>query len=297
MKKQNNKQPLVTVVMPVYNAGRFVAEAVESILNQTYSNIEFIVVDDASTDTSLSILKKYAKKDKRMTLLANKKNLGVSLTVKKAISKAKGIYLARMDADDISYPERLAKQIAYLESHPQTIAVGTQCTVIDKQGKVVGEKRFPIHHDDIYKYISVLIPVQQPSLMIARSQLPKRFTYYVDGMNTAEEVELIFKLFKYGKIENLPDTLLHYRLHGENTSLKDIKKTFLLTLLSRIKAVIVHGYKPPVTGIVATFLQTILVLLLPTFVTLWLYTSLKHMVRHSWLPFSSNRRLLRFLPA
>jgi glycosyltransferase involved in cell wall biosynthesis len=298
MKKHTKHSlPFVSIVMPVFNAGMYLRQSIDSILAQTYSHFEFIIVDDASTDNSLEILKEYAKKDKRITVLTNKKNLGVSMTVKKAIKKAKGTYLARMDADDISYPERLEKQVAYLSTHPHTVAVGTQCSVIDKRGKEVGEKKFPLHHNEIYKYISILIPVQQPSLMIAKNRLPKTFEYYVDGMNTAEEVELIFKLFKYGNVENLPEKLLRYRLHGENTSLKDIKKTFLLTLLSRIKAITVHGYKPPVKGIVATIIQTALVLLLPTSVTLFIYTTIKHMVKHPWISAFSNRQLLRFNPA
>lgn len=297
MKKQMNKQtPLVSIVMPVYNAGQFLRQSIESILAQTYQNFEFIIVNDASTDNSLALLKEYAKRDKRITVLSNKKNLGVSMTVKRAIKRAKGVYLARMDADDVSHPERLEKQVHYLESHPKTVAVGAQCVVIDKDGNEIGEKRFPLTHDEIYRYISVLIPLQQPSLMIARQRLPKDFEYYVDGMNTAEEVELIFKLFLYGKVENLPDTLLRYRLHGRNTSLADIKKTFLLTLLSRLKAVIVYGYRPPLYGMLATLAQTAIVLLLPPSATLWIYARMKRMIRtkrYSFLP----KQLLRFASA
>jgi len=276
MKHTYVHQPLISVVMPVYNAGEFLVESVQSILNQTYQKFEFIIVDDASTDHSWAILKKFAKKDKRITLLRNDINLGVSLTVKKAIAAAKGTYLARMDADDVSYPARLEKQLAYLQNHTKTVVVGTQCDVIDKDGRIIGAKRFPMHHKAIYEYIFSFIPLQQPSLMIACRRLPKNFDYYVDGLNTAEEVDLIFKLFRYGNVENLSETLLCYRLHGKNTSLLDVKKTFLLTLLSRMKAIVVYAYRPSVRGLLMTLTETVIVLLLPKKLTLWLYANLKH---------------------
>src|SRR3989344_7971206 len=164
-KSMNKKLPLVSIVMPVYNAGDFLVEAVKSILNQTYKNFEFIIVDDASTDSSYSILKQYARKDKRIKLFNNTKNKGISISVKLAISKAKGEFIARMDADDISFPQRLEKQVEYLQKHLQTVAIGTQCLLIDKNGEIIGEKKFPQEFKDIYKYIYQFVPVQQPTLM------------------------------------------------------------------------------------------------------------------------------------
>lgn len=261
--------------MPVYNAGAYLVKSIQSILNQTYTNFEFIIVDDASIDNSRKILERFARKDKRITLMRNLKNMGVSITVKKAIAKAKGSYLARMDADDIARSDRLEKQVNYLMSHPRTVALGGQCDVIDAKGNNIGRKEFPTAFEDIYRYIFTLIPLQQPTLMISRKLLPKNFRYYVDGMNTAEEVELIFKLFQYGKVENLPDTLLKYRIHGANTSLVNLKQTFLLTLISRLQAVIKYGYVPTVGGVISTIAETIAVLILPQLVTLWLYTKIK----------------------
>jgi hypothetical protein len=167
--------------------------------------------------------------------------------------------------------------VTYLEKQIQTVAVGAQCFVLNREGVIVGEKRFPTSFEQIYKYIFTFIPVQQPTLMIARSRLPRDFEFYKDGMNTAEEVELLFKLFKYGKVENLPEMLLGYRIHGKNTSFLNLRHTFLLTLISRVKAVVVYNYKPTLKGILATLVQTGIVLLLPERVTLWLYTHIKHL--------------------
>lgn len=286
-----NKKPLVSVVMPVYNTGDFLSEAVKSILSQTHRNFEFIIVDDASEDSSWQVIQKFSHKHKQIKIYRNPRNLGVSETVRKAISLAKGEFLARMDADDIALPHRLEKQVNYLLNHRETVAVGGQCLLIDKNGDVIGEKTFPTSFSDIYKYIYKFIPVQQPTLMIAKNRLPKRFEYYRDGMDTAEEVELLFKLFQHGKVENLPDTVLMYRLHDRNTSLLDIRKTFLLTLLARIRGVLSYGYRPTLSGVVVTLLQTAVAILLPRRIALFLYKKLRKIAVPQRFSFSFAKNL------
>jgi len=106
-------KPLVTVLMPVYNAERFLSEAMDSILNQTLINFEFLIIDDGSHDSSLKIIRSYD--DPRIRLVQNEKNLGISATLNKGINLASADLIARMDADDISYPERLQKQYDYLK--------------------------------------------------------------------------------------------------------------------------------------------------------------------------------------
>lgn len=266
-----NISPKVSIVLPVYNSKRYLKDCLESIINQTYKNTEIIIVDDASTDGSYKILQDYARKNRKIKLFRNKKNQGVSITVKRAIDEASGEYIARMDADDISIPTRIEKQVEYLMSHPKTVAVGGQCYVIDSNNKIIGTKTFPAQFEEIYKYIFYFIPVQQPTLMIARNRLPKNFVYYVDGMNTAEEVELFFKLFTYGKVENLNDAVLLYRMHDKNTSLLNVKETFLLTLIARIKAVFKYSYRPTLKGAIYTAVQTGVVLLLPQKIIISLY--------------------------
>ncbi len=204
-------------------------------------------------------------------------HLGVSETVKLTIEKSEGKFIARMDADDISLPSRLKVQVNYFRENPKIVALGGQCQVINAQGEVIGKKEFPKEFKDIYRYIFKFIPVQQPTLMIAKERLPKDFMFYRDGMNTAEEVELLFKLFTYGEVENLTQTLLRYRIHSSNTSFQNLRQTFLLTLLSRIRAVFIYKYKPTLTGILATLAQFILVLILPEKITLWLYEKIRNL--------------------
>lgn len=271
-------KPIVSVVMPVFNAGDFLVESIESILRQSYHKFEFIIVDDASTDNSWKILNKYARKDARIQIYRNQTNHGVSKTMRKALSHASTTFVARMDGDDIADSHRLEKQLKHLRKNKATIAVGGQCIVIDEKGRRIGTKTFPLSFEDIKAYIFTFIPVQQPTLMIAMNRLPKHVSLYENGFNTAEEVELLFKLFSYGKVENMADVLLKYRIHSTNTSFANVKQTFLLTLLSRIKAIAYYGYRPTVLGICNTFLQSILILLLPERAIFWLYRNMRRSI-------------------
>lgn len=291
--KRKTKTPLLSVVMPVYNAAPYLPKAIDSVLSQTFKDFELIIVDDASTDASYTILQKYAKRyPKRIIVLQNKTNMKQAVTVTRAIEKARGEYIARMDADDISLPTRFEKQIEYLKNNPKTVAIGTQCTIIDVKGKVVGKRSYPESFDDIYKYIFKFCPVLQPTFMIARKRLPYNFEYFGQKMNSIENVELlfIFRLFKYGKVENLSESLLKYRVHNTNTSLKNIKEIFVLTLLSRIKSVISYGYKPNLEGILSTFAQALIVLLLPQQLTFKAYNFARNFTSSdlSFSPFNLN---------
>jgi glycosyltransferase involved in cell wall biosynthesis len=273
--KQINNNPLISVVMPVYNAEEYLAQAIDSILAQSYQNFEFIIVDDASTDNSWKILKEYASVHPQIKLIRNKWNEKQARAVTRAMDEAQGDFIARMDADDVSFPHRLEMQVKYLLKHPRTVAVGGQCILIDKEGNITGEKRFPMKFEDIYEYAFKFCPVQQPSLMIAKKRLPEDFEYYNHDMAPVEDAELVYKLMKYGKLENLPYYMLMYRIHGENSSLKNFKKSFFLTLISRIRAITQYGYVPTPGGVLFTIAQSMVVFVLPQSVTSAIYRSMK----------------------
>lgn len=295
-KNNLKRKPIISVVLPVYNSKPYLEDCLESIFAQTFKDFEVIAVDDASTDGSYGILLKYAKRFKNMQVFRNNENKGVSETAKKAIAHSRGDYLARMDADDICAPDRLEKQLKFLRKNKKTVAVGGQCLIIDENNNVIGKKTFPTDFESIYKYIFEFIAVQQPTLMIARNKLPKNFVYYVDGMNTAEEVELFFKLFLYGQVENLPDIVLMYRRHSNNTSMNNIKKTFMLTLIARIKAIYRYNYKPTTRGIIITFLQALLVMSLPKGVILLIYRILRDGSPSGNFPIFARKKLTAYSP-
>jgi glycosyltransferase involved in cell wall biosynthesis len=257
------KKPILTVYMPVFNAAPYLPQAIESILSQTYTNFEFIIVDDASTDSSWKIIQKYARLDRRLRIFRNKVNLGVSDTSNLAIFSARGKYLARIDADDIAFPNRLQKQINFLQKNKKTIAVGGQCVVIDAEDKIIGYKKFPTNPQQLSRMISWAIPIQQPALLVNRTLLPNNFTWYDHQKTSAEEVNLIFKFLKIGQIANLPDYVLYYRQLPNSLSHINPKKTFYFTLQSRLLAW-KNGFEPSLSAILLNLIQLIVITALPT---------------------------------
>lgn len=275
MNTKRTKQPLVSVVMPVYNAGSYVVEAIESILKQTYKNFEFIIVDDVSTDNSATIIAKYAKrypdKIKVLTMTENL-NGGGDKCANEGVKVAKGTYIARMDADDIAHEDRLAKQVAYLESHPKTFLVGSNAFVIDKKGKTIGEKTEPLTHKAIYDAYFTFHPMIHPTCMIRRI-MPngKPFTYDIRYKANNDYYTFFTLLCKGYKFANLEDKLLYYRIHGKNDTFVHMKNKFMNTFRIRVKMAVKYGYKPSVKSVATTLVQGIVVLLLPETVVTKLY--------------------------
>lgn len=263
MKKQT-KKPLVSIVLPVYNAEKYLAEAIDSVLKQTYRKWELIIVDDGSTDSSAQIAQKFAKRSKRIHFFQNKTNRGVAFTANKAIKKAQGQFIARMDADDIMYHRRLEKQVVFLQENPQVVLVGTQCNLIDAQGKFMGEKLFPTDFSEIKKQAFINLPIQQPSMMVNTALLPKSFKWYRVTTLSAEEHELFFKLLQYGEIANLPQKLHKYRFHGENLSLQRPKLDFFKIFWARLKGVWKYGYTPDFLSVMINLAQLAVMLILPS---------------------------------
>lgn len=268
------KKPVVTVYMPVFNSEKYLADSIESILNQTYSHFEFIMIDDGSTDSSWKIIRYYARKDSRIRAYKNKINLGVSLNSNIAISLARGQYIARIDADDIAFPDRLRKQLNYLKNHPDTVAVGGQCITIDNDNLIIGHKKFPTNPEKLASMLFWAVPIQQPSMMVNRKKLPKNFVWYEKNKTSAEETTLMFNMLKFGKLANLPDYLLYYRQLSTSLSHQNPKLTYYLTLQSRINA-LSDGYKPSISAVIINLIQFCAVNLLPAYAITWLWNSIR----------------------
>ena len=237
-------QPLISVIIPVYNGNGYLPAALLSILNQTYKNLEIIVIDDGSTDNSYEIMKNFAKEDKRLRIFKNPKNLNISHTLNRGIKLAKGQYLARMDADDVALPHRLEKQIKYLLDHPEVVIVGGQCQTIDITGKVIGRKHFPRTDKQIRDALYTTNPIQHPTAVINRALLPKNFTWYNAVLPPAEDYDLFFRLGSYGQYHNLKSMVLQYRQYLGSSTFKNPVKTFSATLKVRHLAVTKYGYQP-----------------------------------------------------
>lgn len=264
--KTKRNEPLVSVVMPVYNAREFLAEAIESILSQTYKNFELLIVDDGSTDDSWEMIGKYARRypKKIKTLrLKSRTNEAGNGAVNAILPKARGEYIARMDADDVAHPKRLEKQVAFLEKNSQVILVGTQARVTDARGRVTGKKTYPLSHDEIYKQYAVVHPIIHPSVMIRRSMLPNKNRLYELKYGVNDDYYTFFRLMNYGEFANLSGRLLDYRVHGSNVSLVNLKKQYKNIARIRKAAQKDFGYKVPVKARLVMFLQDLIVGVVP----------------------------------
>jgi glycosyltransferase involved in cell wall biosynthesis len=258
MKDIKNK-PLISIIMPVFNGAKFLKDAIDSILNQTYTNFEFIIVDDKSTDSSLKIIKSFS--DNRIKILQNKINSGVAFSLNKALKVAKGKYIARMDADDISYLNRIEKQVKFLDKNPNIIAVGCQVKIIDNDNQITGTRHYPINPQKCHDYLMLTSPIQHPTLM-ARAEIYK-IIGYTNEYKTAEDWDLYFRFLNYGQLSNINQYLYSYRqLFGTN-GFKNIKKAFILITKIRLNAIINYKYKPAWLMLLSGLIQTIVVFALP----------------------------------
>lgn len=211
-----NNKPEISVIMSVYNADEFIDESIESILNQTFHNFEFIIVDDGSIDQSWSKINKYADRDSRIVLLKNQKNLGLPASLNICLSKAKGRFIARQDADDISLPNRLEIQSGYLKLNTDTTMVSSGIYYIDKHGII--KRRINLNCEDeilswhllFYNYI------RGHSQVMYRRKAINDAGGYDESFRFTEDYELWTRLFSYGRIHVLKDALIKYRQHEDS---------------------------------------------------------------------------------
>ena len=208
-------RPMITVLMAVYNGEKFLKEAMESILNQTYKDFEFLIINDGSTDKSVEIIESF--NDPRIRLVHNEKNLKLIASLNKGISLARGKYIARMDCDDISMPERFEKEVEFLENHSDYGMVGTCYNIIDAQGKVQRNVSYPSNPDLIKLFLSLTCPLVHGSVMI-RAELLKKNLYGSNDFSAVEDYELWTRIAEKSKIYNIPEHLFRYRIYGESFS-------------------------------------------------------------------------------
>lgn len=228
----NKKKPAVSVLMPAYNAEKYIGEAIDSILLQTFKNFELIIIDDASTDNTWRVIKSFLKKDKRIIAHKNKKNLKLSKTLNLAIEKSKGLYLARMDADDWSYPDRLEKQYEYMEKNNKVGILGGTMEITDNKGNIIGKRKYANIDKKLRGDIFWFSPFSHPLIMIRKSILEKAGNYN-PIFNPAEDYELYFRIGKFSKFANISDILLRYRIVEESMTTGSTKKMELQTIKIR----------------------------------------------------------------
>lgn len=224
-------KPKINVIMSVYNGMPYLEEAVESVLNQTYKNFKFIIVDDASTDDTLKYLK--SLKDRRIKLIRNKKNFGLAASLNIALQRTQGDYIARMDADDVSKPERLATQIGFMKKNPKVDICGSFVEVINEKGKVIGKLKKPISDKDIKKELFWLTPLLHPTWFV-KKKVFKNLNGYDEKWDYVEDFEFLVRAKDY-QMGNIPKYLLLFRSRRERRSQKTIEKIYRNSLKLRQK--------------------------------------------------------------
>ena len=210
--------PLVSVLMPVYNAEQFVAEAVASILEQSFGDFELLVLDDSSDDRSLEVVEEVCAGDPRVRIVCER-HAGLAVRLSEGLAAARGDLVARQDADDASRPERFAMQVDYLRRHPECSAVGTGALLVDPEGRPIRERQRPLTHAEIE---AVLFSGQGNALyhsaaMFRRADLLAAGGYRPET-EPAEDVDLYLRLAERGRLANLPEILLLSRQHVTRVS-------------------------------------------------------------------------------
>jgi len=203
---------LISVVMPVYNTEKYVSQAIQSILNQTYTNFEFIIIDDGSTDNSKSLIKEF--NDPRILLVESSTNEGLVASLNKGLELAKGKYIARMDSDDISYANRFEHQLEFLETNPDITLCGSWFKRINSSNI----SKYPSLPEEIKLNLLTHCPIGHPTVMMRSDFLKVNHLSYNKDFEPAEDYALWSQICINGKLANIPEVLLEYRVHHEQTS-------------------------------------------------------------------------------
>lgn len=207
--------PRVSVVMSVYNGETYLGEAIQSILDQTFTDFEFIIIDDGSQDKSPAILRDYARRDERIRLLENPHNLGLSASLNKGIRASRGEYIARMDADDISLPSRIEEQVIFMDTNPEIGICGTWIEMFGDQHRQI--EQFPLDHAQIHLRLLFGNALAHPTVMMRLAALRQFSLTYNEHIRFAQDYELWSRAIAHLRFANIGQVLLFYRIHPSTT--------------------------------------------------------------------------------
>lgn len=224
-----NKSPKISVILPVYNCELYIKETIDSVLNQTFSDFELLIIDDCSTDKTVSIIKEYS--DERICLIEKETNSGYTDSLNFGISIANGEYIARMDGDDICLPERFAKQVAFLDKNSTIILCGTAIKFI---GSSSGNLFYPQTNEEIKICLFSFLPTFAHPTVMGKKEIFKKYNYN-KNFEPAEDYELWTRFVQEGEAANLNEILLEYRVHSNQVSVTKKNIQDLNSYKSRLK--------------------------------------------------------------
>ena len=228
--------------MPVYNGEKYLSFAVNSVLEQTYTNYELLIINDCSTDNTGYILKRYENADKRIRVHNNKVRLGVAKSLNFAINLSGGTLIARIDSDDIWHKDKLQKQVNYFASNPSVFLLGTAKTVIDEYGNRINTKE-----KQFFSYKDIKAQIIKNNLfchssVIFRKSIIKDVGYYNEDFRNTEDYEYWLRIIAKIKGEILPEALVYYRIHKDMASLKRRKQQFMYVIKAKLNAIFLYNY-------------------------------------------------------
>ncbi len=214
---------LVSVIMPAYNGERYIGKAIESVLKQTYSDIELIIVEDASTDKTLDVIKRYS--DERISLFVNEENQGIAFSTNRAISNAKGSYVALLDDDDEFFPDKIKKQVEFMESHPEIDILGGRTEIVTEDGTHLTYG--PVPHNNP-KYIKAMLlfhcmDFRNGTALIRKAFIDKNNLKYRDKMLGMQDYLFYIESSKIGTISTNDELCLKARQHDNNETLRRMR--------------------------------------------------------------------------
>ena len=220
MKSHTFTEPRVSVLVPVFNAEPYLQESLNSVFSQTFKDFEIVAIDDGSTDGSRDVLASF--RDPRLVVAHNDLNLGVALTLNRGLRLAKGAYVARLDADDIAMPERLARQVAFLDNHPDIALVGSFAEMIDPEGTPFKTQTVPLGFDEIIERIFSVNLFIHPSVMFRKSVVQNLGGFRKEALH-AEDYDLWLRIIEHHDVANIPEALIRYRVHPDQASQRKLR--------------------------------------------------------------------------
>lgn len=269
-----NGSPHVSVLLPAYNAASTLGLALDSMLAQGFGDFELLILDDASRDDTAAIAGDYAARDPRVRLLRNEANAKIAATLNRGIEAARAPYVVRMDADDWSYPERLERQVAFMDQHPEVVLSGSTIEICDARMQPLNRRRYPLTDEEIRAQMFFFSPFCHPAI-ICRTEALRRAGGYNASLEVAQDYDLYFRMGRLGRLANLEDCLHRLRTHPASSSLSRGRMQERNTLYIRLKAQIEYGYAMSARARLYLALQYLSTFLLPFRLKFWLFNLLR----------------------
>ena len=257
-----SNNPLVSILIATYNSENFIKETLDSVLNQTYKNLEIVLCDDASSDNTVNILKEYQKKDERVKIIQNNKNLGISLNMNNGSRQCNGKYIAILDGDDWAYPYRIEEQVKLMEENPKVVLCSGYMDICDETLNVKTTRKYPLEDKNIRKAIIRYNPICHPASMWRTSEL-KKTTLYSDNFTIARDYDLLVRISKFGEYRNIGKPLIKYRVREESETGKRVRQTQWYSFYIQMKAHFEYGFPLKFGDRIFLFFRLVATVILP----------------------------------